>query len=282
MALNFLSVFLAFCFTVLCTPAIAAQDVYAWGEKTTFDRGDFWVTTGWVINGIDESDPSTVTCGQTNCIVAPIPRTGLGPNGPTCDRGGVCNSAGVIASDDGYIIVNSGTRWADALRLFQQKYGSSGTARWWNPRYFYDWVDWDHLCNGFASLPTTGMAVSQLVPGTSCGKIPRPNLACNIDLPTEIDLGVVLSSVQSSVTATAHGSASCASPATMQAAIQGGPYRLDGVPVIMSMNGVELGTTPRTVGAGTAVSLDLSASVEGTFKTAGVHSAAVPIIVTYY
>ncbi|QJW53202.1 hypothetical protein HL670_00052 [Serratia plymuthica] len=271
--------------TLFVVPGCQAWWSVAESTSLKIKNGDLYFGVRYQVTDDKKSLDTPITChGVSTCVFGPGHRTGRGPNGIACDSGGMCmGSAWANAPGARTVTVAAGSTWGQAYAAFVNKWGYSGSFEYKLgsadnlPLYV-----WGALCVGFISLPNTyATVVSDLAPNTSCGTIAPPDLSCEIMIPGLLDLGTVLvgaKRAQGSV----QGNASCSKPATITAAIGGGNWSLGSVPLKLLVNGIKLTQTHQTVASGQQATLELSAIAEGEFKTTGVYSAVIPLIIGYY
>ncbi|WP_261257061.1 hypothetical protein [Serratia proteamaculans] len=188
--------------------------------------------------------------------------------------GGINNPFHVLQK----VVVNSGATTRDAFIAWTKKYGIAGQYR------MLMWVagaDTSNTCFGFQSFVGAGAGsrTGTLLPGTTCGLVPPPNLTCDVYLGSEINLGVVPRGA-SGVSGGVDGSVTCSSSATIYSSLINRP-ELDGNNVAISINGVKLNNQPHGVGRGKQVSLNVVANIEGKLDNAGVYETSAIILFSY-
>lgn len=237
----------------------------SWGAVDNRVGGTATFSWGWP----DENDLTPI-CNESQCIVTVGPwDPGGGP-----PKGGINNPNGVLQK----VVVNSGATTRDAFIAWTQKYGIGGQYRmpmWSNG------IDTKNTCFGFQSFPGggTGISVGRLLPGTTCGLVPPSNLTCDLNLGSEINLGVVPKGT-SGVSGGVDGSVTCSSSATISSALINFPV-LDGNVVAISVNGVKLDNQLRNVGTGKQVPLNVVANIEGKLDNAGVYETNAILLFSY-
>lgn len=237
----------------------------SWGAVTDRVGGTATFSWGWP----DENDLTPI-CNVSQCIVTVGPwDPGGGP-----PKGGINNPAGVLQR----VVVNSGATTRDAFIAWTQKYGIGGQYRmlmWVNG------LDTSNTCFGFQSFVGGGSnsRTGTLLPGTTCGLVPPPNLTCDVSLGSEINLGVVPKGT-SGVSGGVNGSVTCSSSATIYSSLLNRPV-LDGNVVAISVNGVKLDNQVRGVGTGQQVSLNVVANIEGKLDNAGVYETSAILLFSY-
>lgn len=222
-------------------------------------------TWGWP----DENDLTPI-CNASQCIVTVGPwDPGGGP-----PFGGINNPYHVFQK----VVVNSGATTRDAFIAWTNKYGIGGQYR---QLMWHDGVNTSNTCFGFQSFVGAGgnYRTGTLLPGTTCGLVPPPNLTCDVYLGSEINLGVVPRGA-SGVSGGVDGSVTCSSSATIYSSLINRP-ELDGNNVAISINGVKLNNQPHGVGRGKQVSLNVVANIEGKLDNAGVYETSTIILFSY-
>lgn len=261
-----------------------AEGASSWGSPwaSWVEGSGFGFEYDW---GVDLSMPGedgAISCSTPQCVFGVWPRSGVGAVGQTCDAGGVCGGAEVASGQFGIpmVVVANGTSWGRAYELFVAKYGAAGHARI-GGGYSAQLpsIAWGRLCVGFGYLPLA-TAITILAPNTTCGVIPPPNVTCMFSIPGEINLGTVTTGPVD-VHASVVGSYQCSTVATITAALPSPPL-LAGLAVRMTLGGQDLRTTPVTITTGVGGTLPLSAAAKGTTNVVGVHSVAVPLVLSYY
>lgn len=236
------------------------------------------ITYDYTITGSASPEQEQSACQSAKCWFAPTPRTGLGPSGGLCDMGGACNGGAVMGS----IQISRGTTWNEAFATFLKTYPTSGTytlINWANSPLSTS-IRWDKLCIGFATLPTTGVNVSVLAPGTVCGSVTRPTLNCTVTMPNLIDLGTVPVGTDSA-SATAYGGVVCLTKASVTAALLANP-RIDGHEVEININWIPIGNEAVLIGSDTIVPINLTATIRGSLRNAGSYSSDAILQISYH
>ncbi|WP_147457661.1 hypothetical protein [Serratia plymuthica] len=241
----------------------------------------FYVSYEWGIMP-PHNVPGTVQCSAAMCHFGPLLRAGVGKSssGYYCDGGGICNGNYTGLSE--YMIkVPNGTSYTDAYDKYVAKFGLSGRViRTEIGKYYPDEIAWGKLCTGFAILPVDKAVISTLVPDTSCGLVAPPQTSCEIILPQVLDLGTPL--VGATPPSVSHaGRADCVGHATISAAIMNTP-ELDGNVVTISINNKVLSSKPQTVGVGSVIALNTTASVSAPFLHAGYYETNAILLMSYY
>ena len=237
----------------------------SWGAVSDRDGGVATFSWGWP----DEHDYTQI-CAALQCIIT------VGPWDP---RGGP--PYGGINAPDGVpqrVVVNWGATTRDAFIAWTKEFGRRGEYRvfmWGNI------TDTSKTCFGFQSFygAGSGYRVGTLLPGTTCGLVPPPNISCDVHLGSEINLGVVPKGT-SGISGGIDGWVTCTSSTTIYSALINRP-ELDGNIVAITINGVKLNGQPLRVGGGKQVSLNVVANVEGKLNNAGMYETSAIILFSY-
>ncbi|MGG4608432.1 hypothetical protein [Providencia sp. Me31A] len=272
--------------------ASAALAASSWGSPYQIVRfgTDVRLNFSW---GIDLNGPpanNRLTCSTSQCWFGPIPRTGLGPSGSQdCDSGGFCQgaSAGIAQSmiqvpnnityDEAYnLYVAAKKKTSDSIQVS----GGATNSIWLTPA-----TKWGALCVGFAVLPVGRGAVSTLAQNSTCGVITPMNLTCTTTVPSTLDFGQINVGESATKTAQGSGSVTCDRSATMRVAIIGAQPSIAGKPIQISINGTQVtnqaGPTGTVIGKGSNVNLDIKATVNGPFNTAGRFTSSTTLLFSY-
>lgn len=273
---------------VITSPLAVASS--SWGSPyKSYISGGIWRTTfnwGITLGGIPDYSP--VECRTASCIVVVGTRSGVHPVSPgTCDSGGVCTGSKVMnpASGAKWVKVPRGASWDSAYSAFVAKYGTSGdgdtmmlpTSVIPRPNH----PTWGVLCVGFISLPTTGSAISNLAPSTTCGLLNPPDLQCDIDITPVVDFGVINTGRNDLVSDTAQLFITCSSDAHVVASLTR-EHELAGVPLHMEIDGKRMTTIKREIYHGRSTTLPVTFRMAGDVQTAGKFQESVPVIMAYY
>ncbi|HGM7717173.1 TPA: hypothetical protein ACXIJW_004701 [Serratia marcescens] len=270
-------------FLFIITPLSMAYGYESWvGPNTPYLVGSVYeIRYDYAIsdNGLSPAQNAIIpNCYNSDCVFAPIPRTGLGPSANLCDSGGVCIGSAV---KDG-VRIRAGTTWREAFELFIKKYGQSGTfsfSNWLSPKYINQ-VAWEKMCVGFAAIPSVGINISVLAPDASCGSVPKPTLQCTVNIPGALDLGAVTAGITDAAGNTS-GNVECNSTATLTGSLLNNP-KIDGYDVVIEINNRIMERSAITIGTGMSVPLRIKATIRGTLNNTGNYSSDAVLQISYY
>lgn len=259
--------------------ASAALAASSWGSAYEIIHvgGTIQLYYDW---GIDMEGPpanNRISCGATRCYFGPIPRTGLGPSGTgvgDCDQGGYCNGQG--DNRQAMIIVSNNITYQEAYEQYVKARGQTGNIRL-TPGgrvWLSEATAWGALCVGFATLPTTRHAVSQLAQNASCGVISPIGLSCTTTIPSTLDFGQINLGENSMKIAQGTGVATCNRTANMRVSILGEQPTIAGNSIQLTINDKQIynaGQAPTgiLIATGSNVNLAFKATVNGPFNTVG-------------
>lgn len=253
--------------TAYCLSWATAKDV------KIYQKGALGVVFEW--GWPDESDTTSI-CKTSRCIITVGP---FDPRGSYPVGGSINNPNGMRYK----INVPYGTTTRGAFLEWIKVYGVSGSFlqkdMWYNPDNLEN-IDLTTTCFGFQTFDDNGkFHTGELIPGTSCGKIPPIDLTCNLSLGSEINLGIFSEGVNG-VSKGIVGSVNCSSSATVTTSLINQPV-LDGKAVEISINEIKLNNKQQNVGTGKQIPLNVVAKVNGVFNTAGLYEANVVILFSF-
>ncbi|WP_277496129.1 hypothetical protein [Serratia marcescens] len=249
---------------VLVIPFLKAQGA-SWGAVSDSDNHTATFHWGWPVE-----DSTALACTTfEGCLV------GVGPWDPKGGPpyGGINNPAYVL-----HVVVSYGTTVKEVHRQWTELRGTSGSYR----KYMWaNELDLSNTCFGFQTFPGTGASTrtGTLLPGTSCGLVPPPNLACAVSMPSLINLGTYTVGA-SGVSAVKQGSVSCNIRASIYMSLVS-QAKLDGNKVNVEINGKSMGTSPVIVGNGTYVPISVKNTVVGALNNTGVFQSSYTLVISY-
>lgn len=265
--------------SIMTPSAVLAYD--AWVSPVTPGVAGEYYTLSYDYQISDLDNPSQdvrIPNCDYGCFFGLAARTGLGQTGGLCDSGGSCASGTGWESS---VPLSRGATWRSAFEAFIAKYGRAGhkTKNPWLSTKDAPYIRWDALCVGFITL-TSRQGISVLAPGSVCGGVPRPNLNCNVNLPSLVELGnVVLGTTDA--TGSIQGAVDCGGEATVMGSLLNRP-QIDGHDVAVEINNIPMGRTARAIGKGRNVPLILKAVIRGTLRNAGDFSSDAVLQISYY
>lgn len=241
----------------------------SWGSvEKTWGVGWLSIQGSW---GWPSEDDTTPICHVSRCIVT------VGSYDPrgAYPYGSINRPFGMNTK----IYIPLGATTKQAWEIWKQQYGV-GPSQWVQSPMFASGSELSQTCYGFQVFQTVSVQMlGTLLPGTTCGLVPPPNLTCDVYLGSEINLGVVPKGT-SGVSGGVDGSVTCSSSATIYSSLLNRPV-LDGNVVAISVNGVKLDNQVRSVGTGQQVPLNVVANIEGKLDNAGVYETSTILLFSY-
>ncbi len=261
---NITTILRLMCLAALVAPFLNAY-ASSWGAVKDSDnqRGTFlW---GWPVE--DSTAPACTSSQGGLVAVGPWDPRGAHP------YGGI-NNPGMLQ----HIAIPNGTTMMEAHRQWTEMYGTGGSYQkiMWGPG-----KDLSKTCFGFQTFVGTGtdLRTGSLLPGTSCGLVPPPNLVCTASLPSMVNLGTY-SVGDAGVSVFSQGNVTCNFGASVYVSLVS-QANLDGNPVNIEINGKPMGSSPAIVGNGNNVPISIKHTVVGDFKNGGVFQSSYTLVITY-